>query len=217
MALPVTVISRQPIRVGSKRSSNVIAVGAARGAASGDSRVHTRRIVERPPLPGGKVTPASMTRSGAAAPSIVSESASPTDVQPAVSAASSSSSENSPSPSSSRSITAWNVGISAWSMTTSRSTRSGSTRIPAWWLIVKLPSGWASTAVAASGSSTTAPRMARMTRAPRAATAAHRSPSRVCCARSRAAGSSAGPRARARSRFVRASSVRPTAAAITPA
>ena len=50
-----------------------------------------------------------------------------------------------------------------------------------------------------------------------ATTTGHRSPSSVCCARSRAAGSSAGPRARARSRAVRASSVRPRAAAITPA
>jgi hypothetical protein len=36
-----------------------------------------------------------------------------------------------PSPSVSKPRRAWNVGISAWSTTTSRSTRSGSTRIPA--------------------------------------------------------------------------------------
>jgi hypothetical protein len=38
----------------------------------------------------------------------------------------------------------WNAGISARSMTTSSEMRSGDTRSPAKWLIVKLPKGWAS-------------------------------------------------------------------------
>ncbi len=129
--LPATVISRQPIRAASNPSANSTATGAPSGAANGDSSVHTRRIVDRPPLPGGNEIPASMSRSGAAAPSTVSVRSRPTEVHHSSSAPWSSSSENSPSPSWSRSIVAWKVGISAWSMTTSSRIRSGSTRMPA--------------------------------------------------------------------------------------
>ena len=78
--LPETVISRQPIRVGSNPSANATATDVSSGAANGELSVHTSRIVDRPPLPGGNDTPASMRRSGAAAPSSVSASARPTVV-----------------------------------------------------------------------------------------------------------------------------------------
>jgi hypothetical protein len=91
---------------------------------------HTIRIVDSPPTPGGKVRPASVRVSASAVPSTVSASEGSSPSQAVTRPMSVSSSETSPSPSVSKSRRAWKVGISAWSMTTSRRIRSGSTRIP---------------------------------------------------------------------------------------
>ncbi len=150
---PWLTISRQPIRSGNEVSRNVMAVAAVIGAASGASNSQTSRSVDRPPAPGGNDSPAEVRVSDARAPATSRASAGWSDAQPARRPAAISSSLSSPSPSVSYWRRAWKAGISAWSMTTSSRTRSGSTLIPAWWLMVKLPSGCA---LAIPGSATAA-------------------------------------------------------------
>ena len=128
---PTTVISRQPIRDASKPSANAIVELATIGDASGASYVQTLRIVDSPPLPGGNVRPAPVSASRAAVPSTVRLRARPTDTQVDARAAAVSAGDSVPSPSRSKPWLAWNVGISASSMTTSSTTRDGSRRIPA--------------------------------------------------------------------------------------
>ena len=96
------------------------------------AKPHTIRIVDRPPTPGGKVRPASVSverPTRRRRPSAPATARAPS--QAVTRPASVSSSVTSPSPSVSKSRRAWNVGISAWSMTTSRRIRSGATRMPA--------------------------------------------------------------------------------------
>ena len=93
--------------------------------------MHTRRIVSRPAAPGGKVSPAATGTIDSLRPATVRASDGAKVGQAVSRSASSSSSDTEPSPSVSIRSFSWNVGISAWSMTTSRITRSGSTRIPA--------------------------------------------------------------------------------------
>ena len=128
---PVTTISRHPIRDASKSSRNEIFVPSAIGAPSGASNVHTSRIVDRPALPTRKREAGGRQAKRRGRPATVRLRSARTDWQPACRAPSISAAESAPSPSTSNACVAWNAGISASSMTTSSSTREGSTRIPA--------------------------------------------------------------------------------------
>ena len=113
-----------------RRSRSACRPRAVRPAST--AKPHTMRIVDRPPTPAGNVRPASVERRAFdATPSTVSASVGSSAVAGGRRARRRSpSSETSPSPSVSKSRRAWKVGISAWSMTTSRRIRSGSTRMP---------------------------------------------------------------------------------------
>ncbi len=96
---PTTAISRQPMRDASKASSKVIAAPAPTGVGSGASNVHARRIVESPPLPAGKVRPASTRSSLGDEPPTASRRSRPTPTQPDRRAAVVSAADRAPSPS----------------------------------------------------------------------------------------------------------------------
>ncbi len=140
------MISRQPIRSGYETSSNAIGVDAASGAASGATNEHSRRIVESPPSPAGKLIAADVGSSVAAVPPTESRRSADWRAQNGAWAAAASASLTVPSPSVSMCWRSWNVGISAMSITTSRRISFGATVMPAKWLIVKLPSGCAAAA-----------------------------------------------------------------------
>ena len=128
---PSTTISRQPSRSTNDVSAKVTSLPVTRGCSRRAVKPQTRRIVERPPTPGGNVRPASVSVSIRGAPSTMRVSADRIPAQAVARPASVSLSETLPSPSVSKSSRAWKVGISAWSMTMSRRIRSGSTRTPA--------------------------------------------------------------------------------------
>ena len=106
--------------------------GAPSGASSDAAKPHTIRIVDRPPTPGGKRQPglvegrAPRRRRRRSAPGRAERPRRPVRARPRSRRRRRRRRRRCRSR-----CRAWKVGISAWSMTTSRRTRSGSTRMPA--------------------------------------------------------------------------------------
>ena len=130
---PATAISRQPSRAGKLPSANASLAVAAPASGTGKSatKPHTVRMVCRPPTPGGKSSPADNSTGVSGTPSSDSVRSPASPSQAASRPMSRSASLTSPSASASMAWRAVNAGISAWSMTTSSRTRSGSTKRPA--------------------------------------------------------------------------------------
>ena len=129
---PCATISRHPVRSANDRSTNVMSMArSVIVVGSGASNEQTSRIVERPPTPSGNDNPAAVRRGVRLEPPADSASELASPSQAVMRPASISSSDSDASPSVSKSKRAWNVGISAWSITRSSRIRSGSTRIPA--------------------------------------------------------------------------------------
>ena len=202
MPLPATVISRQPMRADSKPSASEIVVGAAIDAGAA-KRAHEPHRREAAVARAGTSTPAAVsaagrprrrpssderrpTRGSAARPTRRARRRRPRRRRP----------RRGPR-------VAWKVGISASSMTTSRRTRSGSTRMPG----VVVDREVAQRVGQHGGRGERRSTRAARRRSGRAGS--RQGPPASLAARSRAAGSSAGPRASARSRSFRAASVGP--------
>lgn len=128
----VATTSRQPIRSWYDVSLNVIrADRSVRAGVSGARMVQVRRRVERPPAPAGNSTDDEPGAGVRATPSRSRARLGMRLAQAAVPQAAASSSLTLPSSSASIRWRSWNVGISAMSITTSRSIRSGAIVSPA--------------------------------------------------------------------------------------
>src|SRR5213078_419110 len=95
---PLTTISRHPSLSGNERSAYSIVLFEVSGTARPAEYSQTDRIVDRPPTPGGNVSPARVTVSARAEPSTDSASDGASAAHAGPRPASASTSETSPSP-----------------------------------------------------------------------------------------------------------------------